>query len=252
MILRKITRKFFNAFGYDLIKRAKHEKSFDEYAEFMDVYELCKPYTMTTVERMYSLYKAVEYIIRNNIKGNFVECGVWRGGSSMLIAATLKKFNVTDRKIYLYDTFEGMSMPTEKDVNLTGRTAADLMRSSEKSDSSTVWCYADMNDVDVNMKKTGYPFENIHLVKGKVEDTIPATLPESQLALLRLDTDWYESTTHEMNHLYPLLTKNGVLILDDYGHWQGAKQAVDEYFTQKNISLLLNRIDYTGRIAIIA
>ena len=76
---------------------------------------------------------------------------------------------------------------------------------------------------------------------------IPKYLP-GEIALLRLDTDWYKSTQHELIHLYPLLVGSGVLIIDDYGHWQGAKKAVDEYFSDKKI--LLNRIDYTGRISI--
>ena len=88
-----------------------------------------------------------------------------------------------------------------------------------------------------------------HFIKGKVEDTIPEKMPQ-KISILRLDTDWYESTKHELEHLFPLLAKNGVLIIDDYGHWQGAKQAVDEYLSSQNIHLLLNRVDYTGRMAV--
>jgi hypothetical protein len=84
---------------------------------------------------------------------------------------------------------------------------------------------------------------------GKVEDTIPADIPE-KIALLRLDTDWYESTKHELIHLFPRLQKGGVLIIDDYGFWKGARKAVDEYFAENNIQILLNRIDDTGRMAI--
>jgi hypothetical protein len=99
------------------------------------------------------------------------------------------------------------------------------------------------------MAMTNYPQDKLNYVVGKVEDTIPETLPR-KIALLRLDTDWYESTLHELNHLYPLLTEGGVLIIDDYGHWQGAKKAVDEYIEKNKLKILLNRIDYTGRIAI--
>lgn len=99
------------------------------------------------------------------------------------------------------------------------------------------------------MKSTAYPMENVHLVKGKVEDTIPKILP-SQIALLRLDTDWYESTRHELIHLYPNLVKNGVLIIDDYGHWRGSKQATDEYFDGFAPKPFLQRVDYTGRLSI--
>ncbi len=99
------------------------------------------------------------------------------------------------------------------------------------------------------MLSTGYPKEKIHLIKGKVEDTIPENIPK-EIALLRLDTDWYESTKHELIHLFPLLKPNGILIIDDYGHWEGARKAVDEYISDNNIHILLNRIDYSGRISV--
>jgi O-methyltransferase len=96
---------------------------------------------------------------------------------------------------------------------------------------------------------TGYDAARLHFVKGKVEDTLPAEAPP-QICLLRLDTDWYESTRHELRHLYPRLARGGVLIIDDYGHWQGARQATDEYLAEQRIPLLLNRIDYGARIAL--
>jgi O-methyltransferase len=84
---------------------------------------------------------------------------------------------------------------------------------------------------------------------GKVEDTFPKDTPD-KIAILRLDTDWYESTRHELIHLYPKLSIGGVLIIDDYGHWEGARKAVDEYINDNTLRILLNRIDYTGRIAV--
>jgi len=214
-------------------------------AEFWNIYELCKPFTMTSVERMYALYSSVKYILTNDVPGSFVECGVWRGGSSMLIAQMLMNRNITDRKIYLYDTFEGMTEPTHNDVDISGKDAAAQFKEIEGG-----WCLADLADVQQNMGRTHYPSESIVYVKGKVEDTIPATMPADAIALLRLDTDWYESTKHELNHLYPKLITKGVLIIDDYGHWEGCKKAVDEYFSEHQINLLLNRIDYTCRVGI--
>jgi hypothetical protein len=99
------------------------------------------------------------------------------------------------------------------------------------------------------MYETGYDREKISFVKGKVEETIPDNAPQS-ISLLRLDTDWYESTRHELIHLYPRLSHGGVIIIDDYGHWLGARKAVDEYIEQNNLCLLLNRLDYTGRIGV--
>lgn len=218
--------------------------------KFLDIYEFCKPYSMTSIERMYSLYCSVNYIIQNNIKGDFVECGVWRGGSAMLIAKTLNYNNENTRKIFLYDTFEGMSEPTEIDKDLLGGEAKIQLQDIIKSNKDSNWCYSSIDEVRENLIRTNYPINNFQLIKGKVEDTLPGIMLPDSISLLRLDTDFYESTLHELKHLYPLLSKNGVLIIDDYGHWQGCKQAVDEYFDKENISLLLNRIDYTGRVAI--
>ncbi|MCW2967337.1 MAG: macrocin O-methyltransferase, partial [Solirubrobacteraceae bacterium] len=107
------------------------------------------------------------------------------------------------------------------------------------------------NEADVRntVLGTGYPPERIHFVRGPVEETLPEHAPE-RLALLRLDTDWYESTRAEMEHLYPRLSDGGVLIIDDYGHWDGARRAVEEHFAANGDAPLLHRIDYTGRIGI--
>ncbi len=117
------------------------------------------------------------------------------------------------------------------------------------ADAESVWCIASLQEVRHNMQATGYPSGQIHYIEGRVEETIPAQIPDS-IALLRLDTDWYESTRHELEHLYPRLVEGGVLVLDDYGHWQGARQAVDEYFAQAGHRPLLQRIDYSGRLAV--
>jgi len=236
----------FNKLGYKLLKDNEKE----EYAEFYDLYLQCKPYTMTSIERMYALYKGVEYVVKNNIPGDFVECGVWKGGSSMLIALTLMKFGVNDRKIWMYDTFEGMSEPGEEDKDNQGTQAKELLTKASKDVSESVWCFSELDAVKKNLLNTRYPIDQIQFIKGKVEDTIPISIPNEYISLLRLDTDWYESTKHELNYLFPLLVKSGVLIIDDYGHWVGAKKAVDEYIEDKNICIYLNKIDYSARIAI--
>ena len=112
-----------------------------------------------------------------------------------------------------------------------------------------MWAYAPIEEVRNNMLKTNYPIDNIKYIKGKVEDTLKSSVP-NKIALLRLDTDWYESTKIELEVLYPLITKGGILIIDDYGHFEGAKRAVDDYFRKINQQPLLNRIDYTGRLII--
>lgn len=216
---------------------------------FAQIVEKTLPYTMTYPERLYGLCKAVEYIHHHNIEGDVVECGVWKGGSSMCAMYALKHFNNVSRNFYMYDTFEGMSEPGEKDADILGTSAQQQLATSDKDDQRSVWCFSPIEEVENNVKLTQYPFDKVKLVKGKVEDTIPSTIP-NKIALLRLDTDWYESTYHEMKHLFPRLVKGGVIIIDDYGHWKGAREAVDQYCKENNIQLLLNRLDYTGRIGI--
>lgn len=247
--MRSILTKLADRLGYKIFKKANDPEEFLT-GEFAEIYAECRSYTMTSPERMYSLYQAVEYVLRNHLPGDFVECGVWRGRSSMLIAHMLQRRNIRDRRLFMYDTFEGMSAPTADDKDFAGRQADSLLKANETNKETSVWCLADLKDVKNNMSKTGLPDDQIIYVQGKVEDTLPATMPEAEIALLRLDTDWYASTLQELIHLYPKLVTNGVLIIDDYGHWQGCRKAVDEYFQQNDISLLLQRIDYTGRMAI--
>jgi hypothetical protein len=212
--------------------------------------ELCRrvgPYTMTTPPRLYALVRAVEYVAARDVPGAVVECGVWRGGSMMAAALTLLRLGKTERELYLFDTFSGMTAPTDEDVKRSGERAADLL--AVETEDADIWAIASLDDVRDAVLGVGYPPERIHFVEGRVEETVPAHAPE-EIALLRLDTDWYASTKHELVHLYPRLTSGGVLILDDYGHWQGARRAVDEYVSQNELTLLLNRIDNTARIAV--
>jgi O-methyltransferase len=215
--------------------------------KFLRLYTQTRPYTMTSVERMYSLYKATEYISQARIGGDIVECGVWRGGSAMICAYELMRQRDTKRKIYLYDTYEGMTRPTKVDKAIMGQSGALPIWQKHQKGQKNEWCYADLEDVKRNMAKTKYPLGHIKFIKGRVEDTIPKETPQ-KIALLRLDTDWYASTKHELIHLYPRLVPGGVLIIDDYGHWAGSKKAVDEYFQKHKTPMLLQRIDYSGRI----
>ena len=217
--------------------------------DFLPILCRCQPATMTSVERVYALYKAVEYLSVAMIPGDLVECGVWRGGSMMCAALTLMRAGDTSRRLYLYDTFEGMVQPDVADIDFSGRSASTQLSAEERSEGSYIWAYAPLELVCRNMASTGYPTNRISYVRGPVEQTIPVTMPES-IALLRLDTDWHASTRYELDRLFPLLVKGGVLIIDDYGHWQGARRAVDEYFAASNVKVLLNRIDYTGRVGV--
>jgi len=187
---------------------------------------------MTPPEVTLNAIRAAQYVAEYNIPGAVVECGVWRGGVSMAMASRLSMGGQV-KDLYLYDTFDGMSEPTENDVAPSGQKAEVLLKNLAKDEQNHIWAFAPLDKVRSNVESVGYPAEKIKFVKGKVEDTIPGTIPE-KIALLRLDTDWYESTKHELLHLYPLLVSGGVLILDDYGYWAGARKAVDEFFETLN------------------
>jgi O-methyltransferase len=252
--MKNLIRRILRKFDIDLIKLDKNVNteikfSADIDLEAREIINQVENYTMTSVERLFSLINATRYISQNNILGDFVECGVWKGGSMMATAYSLKNMGELDRNLYLFDTFEGMTPPSNNDITYSNLEASKLLAESSKEDSSSIWCYSPLDEVKINITSTGYNPEKIHLIKGKVEETIPQCIPE-KIALLRLDTDWYESTRHELEHLFPRLVHGGVIIIDDYGHWKGCQQATDEYFQKNNIPILLNRIDYTGRIAI--
>jgi hypothetical protein len=218
------------------------------------IIERAKPFTMTSPARLQALIDAVRYCERSGLPGAFAECGVWRGGSVLAMLLTLLDEGSQDRDAYLYDTFEGMTAPTEHDVSPVESPALETWQQAEEG-GSRAWPELfspeifNEDAVRETLQASGYPAERVHLVRGPVEETIPGTVPD-QIALLRLDTDWYESTRHELEHLYPRLVPGGVLIIDDYGHWEGARRAMDEYMERTGEKLLLNRIDYTGRIAV--
>ncbi len=223
---------------------------FDLEVEFLQLYELCRAETMTSIERMYALYQATCHMLDSDVPGDLVECGVWRGGSVMLMAYTLLSRGCTDRTIWLYDTFDGVSPPGDDDVQeMSGRRAKDILDERERSQDDPFWAVAPRAMVERNIRRTRYPMHRFRLVQGDVLATIPAEIPAS-VAVLRLDTDWYRSTSHELEHLYPRLSPGGVLIVDDYGYWRGARKATDEYFQAVDARPLLNRIDYTGRICV--
>lgn len=255
-IAKKAVKQSLGTLGYE-VRRRDPDASARRYADYRDIDEATlnlfatiEPYTLTGIERVAALREAVKYIVRHEVPGAIVECGVWKGGSMMASAFTLKECNSTDRSLYLFDTFSGMSEPTELDKDFRNADARQLMDAAEtKKETANIWAMSNLEEVRRSMALTGYPSERVFFVEGKVEDTLPGHAPD-QIALLRLDTDWFESTYHEMVHLFPRLVPGGVLIIDDYGHWQGARAAIDKYLSENNIRLLLNRIDYTGRIAV--
>jgi len=247
MTIKAAVHKSLRLFGLDVVHFPPRERESppDICKQDAEIIQAVRPWTMTSAERVYALIQAVRYLSANSMAGAIVECGVWRGGSMAAVARTLLEMKDLSRDLYLFDTFEGMSEPTENDLDYTGRRASDVLL----DDSGYRCADAPLERVKNVLYETGYPKEKIYFVQGKVEDTIPGFAPDT-ISLLRLDTDWYASTKHELVHLFPRLSKSGVIIIDDYGHWRGSRQACDEYFAEHNVRILLNRIDYTGRIAL--
>lgn len=200
-------------------------------------------------ELVVGLVRAAQYVLRAKIPGAFVESGTFRGGSSMAVMLALLAQNVSDRDFYLYDTFTGFPLPDEVDLYYDGRSAIEEWEEKKQSDGQSGWLVSTLEQTRANVLSTGYPEQRITLVKGMVEDTIPAVAPE-QIAFLRLDTDFYVSTRHELDHLYDRIAPGGVLIIDDYGAFQGARKAVDEFFENFEHPPFLHRVDSNVRLAI--
>jgi hypothetical protein len=215
-------------------------------AQSREVIAAVRPYTMTDAEKLYALISSVRYIHGAGVPGAIVECGVWRGGSMLAAALTLRSIGVDHRDIYLFDTFTGMPPPSDVDRYVTGGSARVHLQASGQQ--SPTWAKASLEEVERNLSASGYPRDRLHFVAGRVEDTLPANAP-GDIALLRLDTDWHQSTRHELVHLYPRLVRGGVLIVDDYGEWEGARLATDEFLAEQGTELLLVRVS-GARIAV--
>src|SRR5205085_1122104 len=218
---------------------------------YMSAVEKISPYTMTLndgLETTYGLFQAVKYIVQNKIAGAIVECGVWRGGSMMLIAYALRHFGDTSRDLYLYDTYAGMTEPDDVDVDYDGNAMKPIWTHAVRQ--GAMMAPGDpVEQVKANLRLTGYPETRMHFIAGDVLETIPAQAP-SRIALLRLDTDWYKSTLHELRHLYDLIVPHGVLIIDDYGWCRGARKATDEFFSDRPFRPMMHRVDQAPRLMI--
>lgn len=226
----------------------------DELADdraYLDILNKIAAYTMTVnegLETTYALFQAVKYIMQNKILGDIVECGVWRGGSMMMVAYALQHFGDTRRLLHLYDTYAGMTEPSDIDIDFDGQALKAAWDTAPQP--RPMWAFGgSVEEVKANLRLTGYPEQQTRFIVGDVLETIPAQRP-SRIALLRLDTDWYRSTLHELQHLYDLIVPHGVLIIDDYGWCRGARQATDEFFRDRAFKPMMHRVDQGPRLII--
>ncbi|ARJ65208.1 hypothetical protein WV31_05830 [Magnetospirillum sp. ME-1] len=218
---------------------------------FISVMKWVQPYTITSYQgatAQWALFQAIEYIVKHKIEGDIVECGVWQGGSMLMAALALRNFGDESRQLWLYDTFAGMPMPSEIDKRWDGIPTIPMYL-YHRSEGRSWGMGGTVDHVRSVVGMSHYPSDKLVFVEGMVEETIPGTAPD-KISLLRLDTDLYQSTYHELVHLYPRLVPGGVLIIDDYGMYQGAKAAVDQYFSENSLPVFLNRVDESVRLVI--
>jgi hypothetical protein len=207
--------------------------------EFQQWLPVVQPYTFLSEARLLSLYRLTKEICLADLPGNIVECGTCKGGAAALIAATIARYSRRPRKVYAFDTFEGMPDPTEVDrangvpANDTGFRAGTLAAPIEQN--LAVVCRA------LGVESIVVP------VKGLFNQTLPVTRGQiGDIALLHADGDWYESTIDIFHHLYGQVVAGGAIQIDDYGHWEGCRKAIDDLQAQWQVQFGLQPIDYTG------
>ena len=250
-MIKKNLNNFLGLFSYKVskINNLKPFIFFDEFNDFDNLLNDCSSESLNIGrERFLSLYEAINYVFKNNIEGDFVECGVYKGGSSMMMAHLINKTS-SKKKLWMYDTFAGMALPDENDIDIKGVSAKKFLdKKIKKENNDDIWAFSSLEYVKKNINKTGINQDQCEYVIGPVEKTLKIKKP-NRISLLRLDTDFYSSTKFELDYLYSSLSKNGIIIIDDYGHWKGCKKAVDDFFKQKK-NFFFSKIDYSGIIGI--
>lgn len=255
-MLTKFIKYIFKLIGFE-ISRVKTQqvlsfvKSNSDIKNFEKWYEICSQESLNVSrERFLALYQSILYISKNNIHGDFVECGVFRGGSSMLMSYCLNYDQKLHKKrLWMYDTFEGMTKPSRYDVNILSQKANSFLNYKKKiKNKKDIWAYSPLDTVKKNIEKTKLKKSQYCFVKGAVEQTLKINKPD-KISLLRLDTDFYSSTKSELEHLYERVSSNGIILIDDYGHWKGCKKAVDNFFKYKK-NIYFHHIDYSAILII--
>ncbi len=213
----------------DLILRSWDSASNSEFAR---LYRQIRPYTMSSNARLRGLYRGVRSVVSNQTPGDVVECGTARGGSAALMGLTLNRLGAR-RGLWVFDTFEGLPPPTLDDPDF------------ETAKLYTGECRGELEEVVALFERLGI-LSNTSFVKGLFQETLPACEVQ-KIAFLHIDGDWYDSVRVCLDHLYDRVSPGGIIQIDDYGHWAGARKAVDEFLRQRSIDVPLERLDYTGR-----
>ena len=206
--------------------------------------------SMCSTQNLQQTAIACKYIALNDIPGDFVECGVYKGGNALIAAKIFDMYKI-NKKVYLFDTFTGMTKPTKYDLRTSDKKPMLFKYLSLQQKNHTDWAYTSIEEVKENFKKVNLLKDNVIFVKGEVEKTLNQhiNIPKA-ISFLRLDTDWYKSTKKELDILYSKLVFGGILVIDDYGYFDGARKAVDEYFKKHPPAPFLSLIDNGARIGV--
>jgi O-methyltransferase len=255
--LKKKIKNILNTLGYELIN--KNQKIAELSKQDEELIDTISKYSMTPKIRIFKLLQSLKHLKHHDIKGDYVECGVWKGGNLILfkkflenedlIAELSNEKNRENKNIYGFDTFEGMTEPDVNDYDLSNNNSAVDLLKNDKNKKTNLWGVVSLEDVMDNLSNNLKDLKNIHLIKGPVEQTLTneKNIPKN-ISLLRLDTDWYSSTKKELEILYEKVSHGGIIIIDDYGHWGGSKKAVDEFFKDKYV--WMHYVDYACRLII--
>lgn len=254
-MVKKIFKNIYkqNVFARNIINYI-HPRFQEYYYKFKDIYALngkklrligkVRPYTMVGYLRLSKIFELTLKLNKENIAGDFVECGVWNGGSGGIISFVAQN-GLIKRDVWLFDSFEGLPEPTLEDGELAASYIEGPPTGRLKSIGHCVGSELKVKELFFNKLKLDS--SRIHIIKGWFQNTIYKSKDNiGKIAFLHLDSDWYKSTRICLKNLYPKVVKGGYIILDDYGCWKGCKKAIDEFMEKNNIKANLTKIDSTG------
>lgn len=226
--------------------------------EAFEAMQVISSNTMLPYEPLVTLFEQVVYCDKNNIEGDFVECGTWKGGATGMMALATLKYGSSRRNLHLFDAFQEICQPDEehdsKEIIDEIKRLVKIKHFGEdlKPLAGVYDQFGGPGTLSENKKLLeqviGYPVDHLHYHIGWFQDTVPVDAGNiSKIAILRLDGDWYQSTKVCLDHLYDKVVKSGIVIIDDYGYNIGCKEAVDEFFSERKIAPILNYINSTCR-----
>ena len=247
-LIKSIINKLIISTGYSLINN--NQKIVELNNNDKKLINLAQKYSMTPQIRIFNLLQSLRYLKNKKIDGDYVECGVWKGGNIILFKKFIEDEDENSkRKIFAFDTYGGMTEPDKNDYDISNNIPANILLKDDKNKQTNLWGICNLENVKKNIQSCVNNIENIKFIEGPVETTLntASNLPD-KISLLRLDTDWYSSTKKELDVLYDRVTSGGIIIIDDYGHWGGSKKAVDDFFLNKYV--WMHYVDYACRLII--